>query len=434
MNKPNILLVTCHDLGKRLGCYGVRGLTTPALDTLAREGVLFENAFSTAPLCSPSRGALLTGVHPHVNGLMGLVNRGWNLPGTYPTLPELFRRHGYTTTLFGLQHERKEPVEVGYDAHIHPQRPHTCETVSAEFDSWLRARGRADRPFFASVGFFETHRPFKDPRYKADDPASVDVPPYLPDAPEVREDLADLHGMVFAVDAAMDRILAALEETMAARNTLVIFTTDHGIAFPRAKATLYDPGIETALLMRWPAGFEKARRFPHLVSNVDLFPTILEAAGLPVPAHAEGRSLMPLLRGDNFEMRREVFAGKTWHDVYDPIRAIRTEKFKYIRNFPGDGGAAASSRPALSLPVDIEQSPSRKALAAKGDPHLAPRAEDELYDLTQDPHELNNVAHVRAYAPAVAELRARLLRWMEETNDPLLQGPVPCPDPAMQIR
>jgi arylsulfatase A-like enzyme len=429
---PNVLLILCHDLGRRLGCYGVPNLRTPALDALAAEGVQCENYFATTPLCSPSRGSIMTGQYPHSNGLMGLVNRGWDMPDDAPTLAQALSGGGYHALLFGLHHEKKQALRMGYHEHLHPQWPQTCDSVSGEFIAWLRARERAAPPFFACLGFFEVHRDFKHPRYTPDDPARVHVPSWLPDTPETREELANLHGMVFSVDTAMERIAAALDETGYADNTLLLFSTDHGIAFPRAKSTLYDPGIATALLMRWPDGFAGGRRYGELLSNIDLLPTILACAGVPQPPQAQGRSFLPLLRGEGYRARAQVFAEKTWHDAYDPIRAVRTERFKYIHNFPGEEGAPPSARPRLILPADIEASLTRRALARLGDPHLQPRPQEELYALDDDPAELRSLAEEPSYAGVLDDLRARLDRWMEETNDPLLHGPIPCPDPAMQ--
>jgi arylsulfatase A-like enzyme len=395
---------------------------------------------------------MMTGLYPHTNGLMGLVG-DWDLPDTYPTLAQLLRLQGYSTELFGgrccseatapltghrallfgLQHEKRQADRMGYEQVYHDRGDESfCAEVSAEFIAWLRAQDRAAPPYFACLGFFEVHRDFKTSRYTPDDPAAVHIPAYLPDAPEVREDLADLHGLIVAVDTTMERILDALAASGQADNTLLIFSTDHGIAFPRAKSTLYDPGIATTLILRWPAGSEGGRRHTALLSNIDLLPTILDAAGLAVPAHIQGRSFLSLLQGATYQPRTEVFAEKTWHDAYDPMRAIRTQHFKYIRNFPGLDGAPPSKRPRLLLPDDIEVSLSRVALANLGDPHLAPRAEEELYDLMRDPDELYNVADHPAYASRRAELSARLARWMAETSDPLLQGPIPLPQEALE--
>lgn len=414
--EPNILLVVCHDLGRHLPCYGVRGLHTPNIDRLAADGGVCDRYFATAPLCSPSRGSILTGCYPHANGLMGLVNRGWDMPDRTPTLPQLLREAGYVSYLFGFHHEKKDPRRMGYD-HVPPARaPIYAGAVLPSMAEFLHGAREATRgnPFLAVAGLFEVHRPFKNPRYTPADPAAVDVPGFLPDHPGVREDLADLAGLVEAVDLHLGTVLDALADTGLDRRTLVILTTDHGIAFPRAKSTLYDAGIGTALIARWPGVIPPGSRIDELLSNVDLLPTLLSAAGREVPPHVQGRSFLPLLRGEGGGGDEAVFAEKTYHDAYDPKRAVRTDRWKYIRNFePG---------PELLLPADIAPSPSAAAVADAAD---RPRPEEELYDLAADPFERRNLAADPAYGSDLAEMRARLAGWMEGTGDPLLRGAIP---------
>lgn len=415
-DQPNILLIICHDLGRHLPCYGVPGLETPNIDRLAAAGAMCTRYFATAPLCSPSRGCLLTGCYPHTNGLMGLVNRGWDMPDHTPTLAQLLRDAGYVSYLFGLHHEKKDPRRMGYD-HVPPARgPNHAETVLPSVAEFLHGAREATRgsPFLAVAGLSEVHRPFKQERYTAADPAAVAVPAYLPDHPGVREDLADLAGLVHAVDDALGTVLDALTDTGLDRRTLVLLTTDHGIAFPRAKSTLYDAGIGTALLARWPGVIPSGAAVDALLSNVDLLPTLLAAAGREIPAHVQGRSFWPLLLGEAGTGDEAVFAEKTYHDAYDPKRAVRTDRWKYIRNFePG---------PELVLPADIAASPSAAAVA---DVAERPRADEELYDLQADAWERHNLAQDLKHGATVGEMRGRLLRWMEETGDPLLTGPVP---------
>src|SRR5437870_4686149 len=188
-DRPNILLIITHDTGQHLGCYGRQSVRTPNLDRLAAEGVRFENHFCTAPQCSPSRGSILTGRFPHVNGLMGLVNRGWHLPDSETTLAEYLGAAGYETLLFGFQHEKRDLSSLRrcYQWISDRSVPPLGENVAPEVARFLRERGTRDRPFFAMVGFEETHRPFD--RYAPADPAAVEVPPFLPDLPEVRQDL-----------------------------------------------------------------------------------------------------------------------------------------------------------------------------------------------------------------------------------------------------
>ena len=415
-DQPNVLLVICHDLGRHLPCYGVSGLETPNIDRLAAEGVTLTNYFAAAPLCSPSRGAMFTGCYPHTNGLMGLVNRGWDMPDRTPTLPQLLREAGYLSYLFGFHHEKKDPRRMGYDRVPQLRGPHHAANVLPSVAEFLHGAREATRgaPFLAVAGLSEVHRPFKQDRYTPAAAATVAVPGFLPDHPGVREDLADLAGLVAAVDLHLGTVLEALADTGLDRTTLVVLTTDHGIAFPRAKSTLYDAGLGIALLARCPEVLPRGVRLEALLSNVDLLPTLLQGAGCAPPASVQGQSFWPLLLGRAGSGREEVFAEKTYHDAYDPKRAVRTARWKFIKNFePG---------PELLLPADIAASPSAAAVAAAA---ARPRPEEELYDLQADPFEHENLAADLAHGAIRAELRGRLLRWMEETGDPLLRGTIP---------
>jgi arylsulfatase A-like enzyme len=216
------------------------------------------------------------------------------------------------------------------------------------------------------------------------------------------------------MDDWVGRILDALDRSGLAGDTLFIFTTDHGAAFPRAKSTLYDPGIGTALVMRFPedAGVEPGRR-DELLSNIDLVPTLLEMVGAPVPDEIQGRSFRPLLTGGGYEPRKEVFSEKSFHDVYDPMRSIRTRRFKYIRSF--------AEIKNLPLPTDIERSIASNELRADA---LLPRPPEELYDLPNDPAEERNLAGDPAHKLVKDELAGRLEEWMKATDD-FLPGPEP---------
>lgn len=428
--RPNILLLICHDLGRHLGCYGVPGLETPNLDELARQGVRFTNYFCTAPQCSPSRGSIITGLLPHNNGLMGLAHLGWELNDDVVTLPQRLAGCGYETYLFGPQHEAGED-NAGRLGYQHIGRRGPAWEVADQVVNFLRERAAtvefgtnvppeaisnrsSEQPFYASVGFFEPHRPYDLPQYTPDDPERVTVMPYLPDVPGVRQEVAQLQGMIRAVDKAVGKILTALDETGLRDNTLVVFTTDHGIALPRAKGTLYDPGIGTALLMHWPGQIEGGRVYDQLLSNVDLMPTLMELVGNLVSEDIDGRSFLPLLRGEEIEEREYIFAEMTWHDQYDPVRGIRTHRYKYIRSF--------GARPLVYIPADIYDSPSGKAV--RDEYYGKRRPAEELYDLEKDPEERNNLINDPQYQDIAAALRKRVQQWMEQTNDPLLSGPV----------
>jgi arylsulfatase A-like enzyme len=420
MNPPNIIQITCHDLGRHIGCYGIRTVHTPTLDRLAQEGVQFAGSFCTSPGCSPSRAALATGRYPHSNGVMGLAHAhfGWDLAPGERHIARLLCDAGYHTILFGLQHVTFHPENLGF-RQIERDRP--ADGVAENVERWPSA---PHLPFYWEINFFEPHRPFDFGGVAPDREAGVQIPPYLPDNEAAREELVGMQGAIRKVDAAVARILGALERDGLTENTLVVFTADHGIAFPRAKTTLYDPGIETALLVRWPAGgITGGRVYPELISNVDILPTLLEAAGLPVPANVQGRSLLPLLQGRPYTPRTAVFAEKTYHELYDPQRCIRTNRHKLTVHFEVASRAYAST--------DITDGPTYKTMA---NDLAKERSMLELYDLQQDPAEQQNLANDPANAALVADLVRQLRAWMHETQDPLLAGPVASPFYYQAIR
>jgi len=420
--RPNILLVIVHDLGTRLSCYGETSVQTPSLDALAAGGVRFENHFSTAPFCSPSRGSIITGKYPHSNGLMGLVNLGWDLPESNTTMAQMLASAGYETFLFGLQHEVKEPKRLGSHFHHVSDRSlgRSCDEVAPLVVDFLNTRGKEEaKPFYARVGFSEVHRPYE--RYKPDDPESVTVPPYLQNTPGARQDIAMFHGSIRRMDEAIGSILDALESSGLGEDTIVVFTTDHGIAFPRAKATLYDPGLRTTLIIRWPKGIAGGRTVQELISNIDLLPSLLDAVGIPTPDNVQGRSFLNLLCGGEYNPNEQIFAEKNTSPD-DIKRCIRTKRYKHIRNY--DDG------PALNLPTDIEASLTRRDM---GDNHLSPRPPVEIYDLEKDPLEMDNLAGRKEIKEVESDLASRLDKFLEETNDPILCGPIPRPPAESDI-
>jgi arylsulfatase A-like enzyme len=416
MSRPNLVLIHTHDTGRHLGCYGADA-ATPNLNRLASQGVLFRRAFCASPSCSASRASLLTGLYPHNNGMIGLCHRGFRLNDPRQHLSNLLRDAGYATQLIGVQHEVM-PADLGglgYDNVIENSK---LELHSAERGklaaNWLRSVPK--RPFFLNVGFYETHRKFL-PAESPDDPRFIAPLPWLPDDPKIRGDVAELNTAVRHVDQAVGSILHALDETKLAGNTLVIFTTDHGIPFPRAKGTLYDAGIGVSLILRGLEVFSGGKTIDSQVSQVDVLPTILPMLDVSVPAHAQGTSFLPVVQGRASSTRDDLFAEMTFHAAYDPMRCIRTERYKYIRYF--------EERPRVVLP-NIDDSPTKDRLVELG--YCDGESPKELlFDLVSDPQECANLTDKPSMAGVRDDLRQRLRRWMESTNDPLLKGRVPLP-------
>jgi arylsulfatase A-like enzyme len=412
--RPNIVNITCHDLGTQLGCYGDTTVPSPNIDGLADQGATFTNHFAAATPCSPSRGCIVTGRYSHSNRLIGLVNRGWDLPDQEVTVVDHLKESGYDTHHFGFQHERRDPSRNRYDS-TWTDSGDSNMVVDRAID-FLESSKTPGRPFFANLGFIEVHLPFDRPHYVPDDPDEVFVPKYLPETEDTRTELARLHGSIRYMDEALGRLLTSLEETGLAPETLVVFTTDHGIALPRAKSTLYGPGVRTALIARLP-GRIQAGRYDQLLSNIDLLPTVLDLVGRPMPSSIQGRSFLPLLTGDGCVPRAEVFCEKNYHDDYDPIRAVRTRRYSYLRSF--------EERCKVPLPMDIRASMASRCLRSDA---LDPRPPEEVYDLRDDPGEEKNLIQDPRYAAVTEDLRSRLLGWMRKTDDPLVTGrhlPVP---------
>jgi arylsulfatase A-like enzyme len=414
---PNILYLNSHDTGRYVQPYG-HAIPTPNIQWLADQGVMFRNAFCAAPSCSGSRAALLTGSYCHNNGMMGLAHRGFSLYDPAQHIVHTLREAGYHTEMIGEQHVSASPEELGYDV-VHEIENTTVSSVAPAAISALG--GDLPQPFFLSVGFFETHRSFFPPSSVRDRVYSL-PPPFLPDTPEIRQDVAAYKASARSLDHGIGSVLNTLHETGLDRDTLVICTTDHGLAFPTAKASLLDRGIGVMLIMRGP-GMPAGVAQDELVSQLDIFPTICEMAGIDAPGWLQGRSLVPLVSGDEAPgARSEVFAELTYHAAYEPQRAIRTERFKYVRRFD-----------EYPFPVlaNCDESPSKDAYLARGWA-TRPVARERLHDLFFNPGEGHNSIEDPDYAEVAADLRGRLNEWMVQTNDPLLDGPVP-PPPGARI-
>lgn len=422
MNVPHaahIVLIHCHDLGTWLSCYDAPHAPTPNLQRLADESVVFDRAFATSPLCTPARSALFTGMSPHRNGLVGLSHHGWRYAAGVRTLPERIGDLGCRTTLIGLQHEDPDPTVLGFDDVRGLGFLPRALQVGRESADWFAEHGRSSTPYFVTIGMWEVHRPWPPEDYARFPAAHVEVPPYLPDNADTREDLAGMYGSIAQLDAAVGMTLDAIERHGDPDNTLVIFTTDHGAALPRAKGTLYDPGVRVAMIARPPRAWNvRPATVSSLVSHLDVVPTVLDLLGGSAGDELEGRSLRPELTGEETSSGRSLYLQKTYHDGYDPIRAVRTDRFKYVRNF--------SSGPKLALSKDLEQSATRRGM---GDEHLALRPEEELFDLHSDPWEMTNLADDDAWQSVRSELSTRLERYMEDLRDPLRDGSIQ-PPPA----
>jgi arylsulfatase A-like enzyme len=426
MNRPNILYIHSHDTGRYVQPYG-HAIPTPNLQRLAEQGVMFRRAFCASPSCSASRSALLTGQCSHSSGMLGLAHRGFSLNDPKQHLASFLAGEGYQTILCGLQHEAKDASTLGYSRIVPMQHP-TAATVAPAAEELLAERMAG--PFFLAVGFFETHRygPKQAGAFMhggaAADGKYILPPAPLPDTPAIRGDMADFKQSAGELDGAIGRVLAALDRSGKADNTFVICTTDHGLPFPDMKAHLTDHGTGVMLFLRHPKHFTGGQVCDQMVSHVDLFPTICELANIAPPPWLQGKSIVPLGRDPSSPVHEAVFSEINFHAAYEPQRAVRTERWKYIRRF---------ERLDRRVLPNTDDSPSKSALLAYDWAHHAP-AEEQVYDLMLDPNEACNLAADPAAAEVLPALRERLAKWMHETNDPLLAGPLQMPEGAVVNR
>ena len=406
--RPNVLLLHSHDTGRALGCYGAP-VSTPNLDALAARSCLLERMETCSPTCSPSRAALLTGRYPHQNGMTGLQHRGWSITDRHPTLAGTLRGAGFETLCIGEQHIAADPRDLGYQKVLCPDSSDPAEVA----DTMIDQLDCASQPFFAAVGFWQTHRT----SWRGADSPTEPALAGLPDDPVVRADFARLRASVALLDHHAGRVLDAV--AVRCPDTLVIVTTDHGPGFPAAKCTLHGLGVGVMCLISGPG--VRAGRNAALLSNIDLYPTICDLLGLPAPA-CEGRSFAGLLNDGSDGGRRHTFAETNFHAAYDPARSVRTADHALIRRYP-----PTIRRQPWS---NIDDGPTKDLLHSRGWTDRVAR--EELYDLRRDPGETRNVAADPAHAQVLADLRGRLDGWMSATHDPLLDHQT-VPAPARAI-
>lgn len=424
----NIICLHTHDSGRYLEPYGY-AVPTPNLMALARESTLFRQCYCVGPTCSPSRAGMLTGTWPHVCGMTGLAHFGdFRLNDYNMHMARYFQTQGYETVLSGIQHEAGDSNEIGYNRILQDtwgtdmyiaDTEETDTRTAALAAEYLRSRSRQPGNFFLSVGLFCTHREF--PAHPKETKQEYIMPPaVLYDCQETREDMVGYLESAAIADRCFGIVLDSLKESGLEQDTVVVYTTDHGIAFPHMKCTLYDTGIGVAFMIKYPGNKTAGTATDALVSHLDLFPTLCNLCGLPKPDWLQGVSLAGILDGTETAVNKQVFAEVNYHSSYEPMRCIRTERYKLIRRYDDHGSIIATH---------MDQSRSKKFLLDNGIlQRFVPR--EMLFDLYLDPMERENLVGDRAYLEIYNELSKRLSIWMEETDDPLIQVQHRIPAPA----
>jgi len=438
---PNILWITNEDMSPRLGCYGDTTARTPYIDRLAEEGLLFRQAFSISGVCSPSRSALITGCYP--TSISTLHHRTTTSDNPYcdpylgvpppdvKAFPEYLRRAGYyCTNNSKTDYQFGVPVTIwdenGPEAHWR-KRPDPGQPFFAVFNTNVthesrlfrrqRVQGMIDeaRANGQNTGYLEGV--LAHDRRRLTDRRTVPLPPYFPDHPEVREDVARQYDNIRQLDAWVGDLLRQLEEDGLAGNTIVFYFSDHGSCLPRGKRWLYDSGIRVPLIIRFPDGYRAGMKTDRLVSFVDFAPTVLSLAGIEAPAAMQGSAFLGPFEG---VPRNYIYAARDRTDaLLDQCRAVRDHRYKYIQNWNPE---IPYGYP-LEYAEHIAMNSVWRKLYKKGRlPGPAARwhevkPAEELYDLETDPHEIHNLADSTAYSVRKEELRRQLTAWQTRSGD-----------------
>lgn len=419
VERPNFVFLIADDWSfPHAGILGDESVRTPTFDHIAREGVCFENAFVSAPSCSPARSSILAGQH-HWR-LAGAANLGGSLDADVTLMTDLLHEQGYLLGKFGKGvwpskhlHRKTRPLPEGHE----------------RFTSFLERRAPG-QPFFYWYGGEDPHRPYVEGSGEAVgiDPSKISLPPGLPDHPTVRSDVCDYYAEVQRFDRECGRIIEILSDLEELENTVVIMTSDNGMPFPRCKATLYDMGTRVPLAVMWPQRIAGGRGVLDFVNLQDLAPTILQFAGIVPPKTMNARSLIKILEskaeGQIDPSRDFVLTGMERHVECNPQRALRTAEFLLIKNYYEGNWPVA---PATEYNYNIDPSPTKSYMLAHRDKpgvqglfRLAFEARPtiELYDISKDPYQLRNVASVPEYAAVKDRMVNRLVEELEKTGDP----------------
>ncbi len=438
----NVVLFVADDHGLDAGCYGNPVVQTPNLDRLAAEGTRFDSAFCTTSSCSASRSVILSGRYNHATGHYG-HEHGYNHFSTYAnvqTLPVLLTEAGYRTCRIGKYHVAPETV-YHFEQEI-KANPRSSVEMAEKCAAFVGQRDA--RPFFLYFCTTDPHRSgrtvtesphkpnafgnkpegypgVKTIRY---DPRQVLVPPFLPDTPECRAELAEYYQSVSRMDQGLGRLVQILKDAGVYEETLLIYISDNGIAFPGAKTTVYEPGIRLPCIVRKPHGKRPGQLCHAMITWADLAPTILDFCRVrPKKAAFHGRSFLAALDEESPPGFNEIYASHTFHEVtmYYPMRAVRGRQYKLIWNiahplpypFASDLWAASTWQAALAKGRDFVY--GRRTIEA-----YLKRPQFELYDLVGDPDEIHNLAGDAKYAAILGELQANLKSFQQRTRDPWL--------------
>jgi len=435
--KPNILLFTADDLGPDtvgVNCLGgkVPGLT-PNLDRFAAQGLRFTNAHVNSAICVPSRGCLATGRYGFHSGVYGFFKTDRPIPTVMETLHDA----GYATGILGKVSHSTPKASIQWDyakdyAELGCGRsPSLYHAACTEFLGQCKTSGK---PFYFMVNSHDPHRPFQvgnkllphaEMPSRMHKPEEIHVPGYLPDLPGVRQELSTYYNSVRRLDDTFGKVMQALEEAGFTENTLVMFLSDNGIAVPFSKCNCYLASTRTPWMARWP-GVVKAGTVDdeQFVSGIDFFPTALDVVGLPIPKGLDGRSFLPVLKGQKQEGRERVFTQIDYKagGAAVPMRCVQDKEFGYIFNAWSDGKTTYhNANEGMCMAAMVKAAQTDPAVAARVKTFRI-RVAEEFYHLEKDPDCLANLVGNPKYEKQLAAYQKQLRDWMVATGDPLLKA------------
>ena len=443
--RPNFLFIIFDDMSwNTAGAYGCEWVKTPNIDRIAREGVKFQNAFTSNPKCSPCRATILTGRNTWQLEELSVHNSIF--PKSWAVYPDLLEASGYEVGLTGKGWGPGDHTGQGWTRN--PAGPSFDEAVSEppasgignldyakNFEIFLAQRKDQEAPFSFWMGFKEPHRSYElhSGVRLGKNLDEIVVPPYFPDLTAVRSDLADYAIEVEWADSHIGKALDLLEKNGQLENTLVIVTSDHGMPFPYVKGQIHEDGFRLPFVARWGAGIKPGRVVEDFVNVRDVAPTFLELAGLEKHPQITGTSLVPLLKSEQSgwitEDRRIMLVGKERHDLGRPnrwgypVRAIRTPEFLYVHNYHPERWPACDPETNFG---NCDDSPTKEIIKLLGgyyfDASFGFRSADELYQINEDPHGVRNLGNDPAYAETMASLKKTMLEKLKEEGDPRALG------------
>lgn len=408
-NRPNIIYITFDDISLQLGVYEDEYAKTPVLDKLASEGIKFNTTWVTQSSCSASRSSIFTGLYPHQNGQVGHSHLGIFMKET-PLLPNLLKQTGYRTGILGKLHVGPEE---NFDFDLELKRNWTIDVQRVAREAMAFIESDDEKPFFLKISYFDPHHPWQDQvegiPAETFEEGDVKTPSWVRGNRErIDRQIHSFYNQITRLDVGISLLMDELKRSGKIENTMIIFLGDNGAPLPGAKETCYEAGMAVPLIIYWEGGnIKNGQVRDELVSVIDIMPTILEACGVKAPENLLGRSLLPILRGEEVSnWRRYMFGEMNFHEPrqYKPARTVRDDRYKLIHNL------------YTTMREDFQIHPWQQS--------VNDMPEWELFDLLTDPDERENLAENPAYSKQLEKMKKELFKWRKDTNDPLLDPAV----------